>query len=89
MKFLWIYLAAISLVSVVVCIYDKFAAKHAKKHRTRESTLLLLSAVGGSVAMLLCMLLIRHKTKHTKFMVGIPAIIVAQLALVATILFLF
>ena len=89
MKFLWIYLAAISLVSVVVCIYDKIAAKHAKKHRTRESTLLLLSAVGGSVAMLLCMLLIRHKTRHTKFMVGIPAIIVAQLALVATILFLF
>ena len=89
MKFLWIYLAAISLVSVVVCIYDKIAAKHAKKHRTRESTLLLLSAVGGSVAMLLCVLLIRHKTKHTKFMVGIPAIIVAQLALVATILFLF
>ena len=75
-----IYLVAISLISVVVCCYDKFAAKHRPKHRTRERTLLLLSAVGGSVAMLLTMLAIRHKTKHMKFMIGIPLIIVAQAA---------
>ena len=78
---LLIYIAAISLISVVVCIYDKIAAKHMQKHRTRERTLLLLSALGGSVAMLLTMLIIRHKTKHMKFMVGIPLIIVAQTAL--------
>ncbi len=77
------YLALISLVSIVVCIYDKIAAKHNPKHRTRERTLLLLSALGGSVAMLLTMLLIRHKTKHVKFMVGIPVIIVLQIALIA------
>ena len=75
-----IYLAAISLISVVVCCYDKFAAKHRPKHRTRERTLLLLSALGGSVAMLLTMFAIRHKTKHMKFMIGIPLIIVAQVA---------
>ena len=76
------YLIAISLVSVVVCIYDKIAAKHAKKHRTPEATLLLLSALGGSVAMYLTMQLIRHKTKHAKFMVGIPLIILAQAAVI-------
>ena len=74
------YLAAISLISIIVCIYDKIAAKHNPKHRTRESTLLLLSALGGSVAMLITMLLIRHKTKHAKFMVGIPVIIILQAA---------
>lgn len=72
------YLAVMSLISVVVCIYDKFASKHAKRHRTREATLLLLSALGGSVAMLLTMLLIRHKTKHVKFMLGIPLILILQ-----------
>ena len=82
------YLALISLVAIVVCIYDKFAAKHNPKHRTRERTLLLLSALGGSVAMLLCMLIIRHKTKHAKFMIGIPVIIVLQLALAAAVYFL-
>ena len=87
-KFLAIYLCAISLVSIIVCCYDKFAAKHNPRHRTRESTLLLLSALGGSVAMLLTMFAIRHKTKHAKFMVGIPLIIVAQIAIVALIIFL-
>ena len=78
LKILIGYLIAISVISVVVCIYDKIAAKHNPKHRTREKTLLLLSALGGSVAMLLTMLLIRHKTKHLKFMLGIPAIILVQ-----------
>ena len=77
-----IYLAIISVISVIVCIYDKFAAKHIQKHRTREATLLILSALGGSVAMLVTMLIIRHKTKHVKFMAGIPAIILAQAAII-------
>lgn len=82
-KICMIYLAAISVISVAVCIYDKFASKHATRHRTREATLLALSALGGSVAMLATMLIIRHKTKHLKFMIGIPLIIVLQAALAA------
>ena len=75
-----IYLAVISVLSLVVTVYDKIAAKKMPRHRTREATLLLLSVVGGSVAMLLTMLVIRHKTKHVKFMLGIPLIILVQLA---------
>ena len=81
-----IYIAVISIVSVIVCCYDKIASKHMTKHRTRERTLLLLSALGGSVAMLVTMLIIRHKTKHIKFMLGIPLILVAQLALTVALL---
>ena len=77
-----IYLAVISVISLIVCIYDKIAAKHNPRHRTRESTLLWLSVLGGSIAMLLTMLLIRHKTRHAKFMVGIPLIILVQTAAV-------
>ncbi len=82
------YLIAISVISIIVCIYDKWAAKHATKHRTREATLLILSALGGSVAMFITMQLIRHKTKHLKFMVGIPVIIVLQLAAVVAAMIL-
>ena len=82
------YISVISVVSVVVCCYDKVAAKRWTKHRTRESTLLLLSAIGGSVAMLITMLIIRHKTKHVKFMLGIPVIILLQAAAVAAVYFL-
>ena len=76
-----VYIAVISLISVIVCCYDKIAAKHFTKHRTRESSLLLLSALGGSIAMLITMFVIRHKTKHAKFMVGIPLIIAAQVVI--------
>ena len=75
------YIALMSIISIVVCIYDKIAAKRNPKHRTREATLLLLSALGGSVAMFITMLLIRPKTKHIKFMVGIPLIMLIQAAI--------
>lgn len=86
LKIFLLYLLAISIVSIIVCIYDKFASKHATKHRTRESTLLLLSALGGSVAMFVTMQLIRHKTKHVKFMLGIPLIIIAQIAIAIAVI---
>lgn len=73
------YLLIMSLISVIVCIYDKkISKKNNVKLRVPEKTLLLLSALGGGVAMYLCMLSIRHKTKHVKFMLGIPLIIAAQ-----------
>ena len=86
LKIFLLYLLAISIVSIIVCIYDKFSSKHATKHRTRESTLLLLSALGGSVAMFVTMQLIRHKTKHVKFMLGIPLIIIAQIAIAIAVI---
>ncbi len=76
---LLVYIAIISVISVVVCIYDKKISKKNKVElRTSEKVLMLLSALGGSVAMFVTMLLIRHKTKHIKFMLGIPLIIVIQ-----------
>ena len=73
------YIAIISIVSVIVCIYDKkISKKNRVELRTPEKSLLILSALGGSVAMFITMLIIRHKTKHFKFMVGIPVIMIIQ-----------
>lgn len=80
----YIYLLAISFISIIFTIHDKLSAKRHKR-RVPEKTLLTLSLLGGSVSMLATMLLIRHKTKHLKFMIGIPVIISLQSAL----LFLF
>ena len=77
------YIAIISLISIVVCIYDKKVSKKNRVElRTPEKTLLILSALGGSVAMFITMLIIRHKTKHVKFMLGIPLIMIAQAGIV-------
>ncbi|MGN0497849.1 MAG: DUF1294 domain-containing protein [Acutalibacteraceae bacterium] len=75
-----VWLVLISLVSVVVTIVDKFKAVH-HGWRIKESTLLILSALGGSVAMYITMLIIRHKTRKPKFMIGIPVIFILQAAL--------
>ena len=72
-----VYLCVVSLIAVFVTIADKIKAKRGK-WRVPESTLLLISALGGSVAMYLTMHTIRHKTKHIKFMAGIPLIMVFQ-----------
>lgn len=72
-----VYLIIMNFAAAVAVISDK---RRARKHRWRipENRLLLIAALGGSPAMLLTMLLIRHKTRHPKFMVGIPAILLLQ-----------
>ena len=83
------YIAIISLISVIVCIYDKkISKKNRVELRTPEKTLMLLSALGGSIAMFITMQIIRHKTKHVKFMLGIPLIIIVQ-AVIVFLLFRF
>lgn len=83
-----IYLILINLFAVAITISDKQKAKGGK-WRVPEKTLLLVAALGGSIAMLATMFKIRHKTKHPKFMIGIPAIIVAQVILVVLAIVLF
>ena len=79
MPFIYGYLTAVSIVAVIATLVDKRAAKR-NLQRIAERTLIILSILGGSVAMYITMRLICHKTKHAKFMVGLPAIIVLQIA---------
>lgn len=79
--FILIYLAIINLVSIIVTISDKRRSIK-NKWRIKEKTLITLSLLGGSVSMYITMRLIRHKTKHLKFMIGIPVIIVLQCVLI-------
>jgi len=82
MKYLFIYLIIINIITFIVYAWDKRKAKKGA-WRTPESTLLLLAAVGGSVGALLAMYMLRHKTNHKKFFLGVPAILIAQLAIAA------
>lgn len=76
-----VYVAAISLFAVIITIFDKVRAMRGG-WRVKEATLLLTAFFGGSAAMLLTMLLIRHKIRKAKFMLGIPLIIALQIAAV-------
>ena len=80
MKTIILYLIAINVVTFLVYGLDKWKAKR-DAWRISESTLLLLAAAGGSVGALLGMQIFRHKTKHVKFTVGVPVILLVQVAL--------
>lgn len=73
-----IYLLAINVLGVSLTIYDKIASKKFRKNRIRENVLLLIGALGGAVSMYITMKLIRHKTRHKKFMTGLPIIFFLQ-----------
>lgn len=87
-KILLMYLLCISLIAIVYTIADKIKAKKGK-WRVSEATLFLLSLLGGSVAMYITMQLIRHKTKHLRFMIGIPLIILLQIVVAVALSILF
>ena len=86
MEYILIYFAVISVITAVVTFYDKKAAKKYPKQRVPEKILFLLAILGGSVAEYLIMLKIRHKTKHKRFMIGLPIIMVLQLVILWLIL---
>lgn len=84
-KVLMIWLLIMTVITFILCAADKFAAKK-QMRRVPEKTFFLLSALGGSIGMYAGMLTFRHKTQHWYFKFGIPAIIVAQVALLIVIL---
>ena len=74
------YFIAVNLIGAVLCVYDKLASSRGWK-RVPERTLFFWALVGGGPGVLTVMLLIRHKTKHIKFMLGIPILMVFQAVL--------
>ena len=74
------YLLIINPLTFAIYGVDKWKARHGKQ-RIAESTLLMLAAVGGSIGAWAAMYTWRHKTQHKQFTIGIPAILVLQLAL--------
>ncbi|MCP1224039.1 DUF1294 domain-containing protein [Sebaldella sp. S0638] len=74
------YLLMINIFTMYTFFLDKSKAKN-KKWRIKESTLFLLSIIGGSLGAILGMKLFRHKTKHWYFKYGIPFILAVQVIL--------
>ncbi len=74
------YLIIINIAGFASMGIDK---SKAKKHAWRipEATLFSIALLGGSIGSIIGMQLFRHKTKHWYFVVGMPLIFFAQLAL--------
>lgn len=78
--FLIIYLSVMSLIAFGAFGLDKFKAK-AGRWRIPERTLFILAILGGGIGAFLGMKVFHHKTLHKQFVIGIPTIMIVQLAL--------
>lgn len=87
-EYFLIYFLGANLITAIITAYDKLAAKKLPKRRIPEKTLFILAFLGGSLGEYLTMKLIRHKTKHKKFMIGLPAVIILQAGLMVFVVLL-
>ena len=75
-----IYLVIINIAAYTLMRIDKTYALH-RKRRISERRLLTYAAVGGSLGAWLAMHRYHHKTKHTKFSVGLPVLLIIHICL--------
>lgn len=76
-----IWFALLSAVALILTVYDKAAAKLLPRLRIPEATLMSVGALGGALVMYITMQLIRHKTQHKQFMIGLPLLMLLHLLL--------
>lgn len=82
-----IYLIVINIISSAFAAADKYKATRGK-FRISEDLLLTLGFIGGALGEFMTMKIIRHKTKHKKFMIGLPAMIVLHVAAAILVLYI-
>lgn len=74
------YLVLINLIGFAVMGIDKYKAKK-RAFRIPEATLFSIALIGGSIGSIIGMYTFHHKTRHHKFTIGMPAILLLQLLL--------
>lgn len=87
MQYLLLALLLINAVGLLLMRLDKEKARR-RRWRISEATLFTVALLGGSVGVLVGMYAFRHKTKHRRFTIGVPVILLAQLVLAGYLLFL-
>jgi len=76
--YLLFYFVFFTLAGFRVVVYDKKVAKQCWNRRVDEAAFFVLAIVGGAVGIFTGMLIMHHKTRKLRFMLGIPLIICIQ-----------
>lgn len=80
--YLLLWILVWTILAFALMGIDKWKAKR-EAWRVPEKVLFLSALAGGSIGALAGMALFRHKTIHWSFRIGMPAILVLQVVLLA------
>lgn len=80
-KNILIYFLIINIIGVFAMGIDKYKAKK-DMWRIPEATLMTICLLGGGIGTIFGMYKFRHKTKKLKFSVGMPTILISEIALI-------
>jgi uncharacterized membrane protein YsdA (DUF1294 family) len=76
---------AINFIAFLIMLIDKLKSTQRGAERISEGTLFFMAAVFGAIGVYLGMFTFRHKTQKWYFLIGIPLIILQNIALIYTI----
>ncbi|WP_264552871.1 DUF1294 domain-containing protein [Flavobacterium sp. N2038] len=85
MEIFLLYFLFINLLVFIIAGYDKYQARK-NKRRIPENTLFFLALIGGTPGLLTAMLLFKHKTSKTSFIVKFLGILAFQIVLLIVFL---
>lgn len=80
------YLLIINLIGFLSMGIDKYKAKKGY-WRIPEGTLMIITMLGGGIGTITGMYMFRHKTKKLKFTVGLPTILISEIAIIIYFLY--
>ena len=87
-KYMWGFLSYMLLMNFLGIVVMREDKRRARKQMWRipEKILWFVSLLGGSLGSWMGIYLYRHKTKHWNFVIGMPAIVLVHMFLIANYL---
>lgn len=82
-----VYLTVMNAAAFVLMALDKKRARHRRRRRVKERTLLFLTIAGGALGTWLGMARFHHKTKHASFQFAAPLFTILWVLLVMWLLY--
>lgn len=85
-KYFILYIILINAIGFATMALDKFKAQKGY-WRTPEKTIFVITLLGGGIGTISGMYAFRHKTKKLKFTVGLPTILISEIAMIIYLLY--
>jgi uncharacterized membrane protein YsdA (DUF1294 family) len=85
-----IFFAAVNLIAFLIMFSDKIKSRNGEAERISEGLMFFMAVAFGSVGVYAGMFAFRHKTRKWHFLIGIPLVILQNIAILYLVyIFLF